>query len=424
MEKFRIEGGTRLEGTVQNSGAKNCVLLLMAATLLTDEKCVIRNVPDLRDVETLTEILRELGMAVTREDGTLKTSLEDESKCRAPYEMVRKMRASVCVLGPLLGRRNRAEVSMPGGCVIGVRPIDLHIKGFRELNAEIEVEDGYVKGRADNLKGTKMYLGGPRGSTVTGTANVMMAAVLAEGTTIIEDAACEPEVQSLARFLNKMGAEISGIGSPRLKIDGVDELHGVEFSAIPDRIEAGTFLIGGAITGGEVTVTETEPSYLAAPLDILEKIGMDVEIDDRTITLSAPRRFEATKLSTQPYPGFPTDLQAQMMALLSLADGISVITEKIYPDRFMHVSELNRMGGQIQKEGETAMIKGREHLSGAPVMASDLRASAALVLAGLVARGTTEVKRIYHIDRGYEEIEEKIRSLGGRIERVPDEERP
>ncbi len=424
MDKFVVEGGTRLEGSVRNSGAKNCVLLLMAATLLTEEECTIHNVPDLRDVHTLSSILEELGVNVQMEDGTIHTSVEDPTKCKAPYDLVRKMRASVCVLGPLLGRRGKADVSMPGGCVIGVRPINLHIKGFRALNAEINIEEGYVKGKATNLKGSQIFLGGPHGSTVTGTANVMMAAVLADGRTVIDEAACEPEVQELAHFLNKMGADIKNIGSPRLVIDGVDELSGVEFSAIPDRIEAGTFLIGAGMTGGEITVTNTEPKYLSALLDILEELNMDIEVDDEEISLKAPRQYPSANISTLPYPGFPTDLQAQFMAMLTIADGIGVITEKIYPDRFMHVSELNRMGAQIQKEGETAIIKGVDFLSGAPVMASDLRASAALVFAGLVARGTTEVRRIYHIDRGYERIEEKIRSLGGRIERVPDEEQP
>jgi len=424
LEKFVIQGGTRLEGTVRNSGAKNCVLLLMAATLLTEEDCVIHNVPDLRDVHTLTSILEELGVEVTFDDHTLSTSVVDSSKCKAPYELVRKMRASICVLGPLLARREKAEVSMPGGCVIGVRPIDLHIKGLRALNADLTVEEGYVQGTAENLRGEQIFLGGPFGSTVTGTANVPMASVLADGRTVIDEAACEPEVQALAHFLNEMGANISGIGSPRLEIEGVDELHGAEFDAIPDRIEAGTYLIGAAMTGGQVTVTDTNPTYLSALIDLLEDLEMELEVEDRSISLKAPRQYPSTRISTQPYPGFPTDLQAQMMAMLSMGDGMSVITEKIYPDRFMHVPELNRMGARIQKEGETAVIQGVDFLSGAPVMASDLRASAALVLAGLVARGETEVKRIYHIDRGYEQIEEKIRQLGGRIERTPDEDEP
>ncbi len=424
MEKFVIEGGIRLEGRVRNSGAKNCVLLLMAATLLTEEDCVIHNVPDLRDVHTLTSILEKLGVDVTHEDHTLRTSVVDTSPVTAPYELVRKMRASICVLGPLLARRDRAEVSMPGGCVIGVRPIDLHIKGLRALNADLTVEEGYVRGTGDEMRGNKIFLGGPSGSTVTGTANVLMASVLADGRTVIDEAACEPEVQALARFLNRMGANISGIGSPRLEIEGVDELHGVEFDAIPDRIEAGTYLIGAAMTGGQITVTDTNPAYLAALIDLLEDLEMDLEVGDEEISLKAPRQYPSARISTQPYPGFPTDLQAQMMAMLSMGDGMSVITEKIYPDRFMHVPELNRMGAQIQKEGETAIVQGVDFLSGAPVMASDLRASAALVLAGLVARGETEVKRIYHIDRGYEEIEKKIRQLGGRIERATDEDNP
>ncbi len=422
MEKFIVEGETRLEGSVRNSGAKNCVLLLMAATLLTDEDCVIHNVPDLRDVHTLESILEELGVAVSMENGTIRTSVEDTGRCNAPYDLVRRMRASVCVLGPLLARRGKANVSMPGGCVIGVRPINLHIKGLRALNANIDIEEGYVRGEAPDLRGDQIYLGGPRGSTVTGTANVMMAATLADGRTVIDEAACEPEVQALAHFLNEMGADIKNIGSPRLVIDGVDELSGAEFSAIPDRIEAGTFLIGAAMTGGRVTVTNTEPAYLSALLDILKELHMEIETDGNRVTLDAPPSYPSADVSTLPYPGFPTDLQAQFMAMLTTAEGIGVIMEKIYPDRFMHVSELNRMGARVQKEGETAIVKGVDELSGAPVMASDLRASAALVLAGLVAKGQTEVRRIYHIDRGYENIETRLRKLGVQIERVPYEE--
>jgi UDP-N-acetylglucosamine 1-carboxyvinyltransferase len=332
---------------------------------------------------------------------------------------VSRMRASVCSLGPLLARRKKAKVSMPGGCQLGVRPVDLHLKGLAALGADIRVSHGYIEAEAKQLRGATVYLGGPFGSTVLGTANVMMAASLAKGTSVIEAAACEPEIADLARFLNAMGARISGIGTPRLVIEGVSELGDVDHTIIHDRIEAGTFLIAGAITHGDVTVKGAPMEYLAAVTDTLQQIGLRVEGDKDWVRVTTNGGFQPVDVTTLPYPGFPTDLQAQIMALLSMADGISVITEKIYPDRFIHIAELARMGAKIRKEGPSAIISGVTRLSGAPGMASDLRASACLLLAGLVAHGVTEVNRIYHLDRGYERIEERLRSLGACIRREP-----
>ena len=422
MDKFIIHGGRKLKGRVKVSGAKNAALPIMAACLLTNGKVTLRNVPNLRDIASIGEILRVLGMRVER---TASTALEletvDESKVEAPYELVSTMRASICTLGPLLAKRGRARVSMPGGCIIGVRPIDLHLKGLRALGADIQVKHGYLEAKAKRLKGAEIYLGGPYGSSVLGTANVMMAAVLAEGETVIENAACEPEIQDLAHFLNRCGARIEGIGRPILIIRGVDRLHGTNYRVIPDRIEAGTFIIAGAITRSRITVTNVRTRHLAAFLDKLRQAGVRFLKKGNSIEVIPPKRPGAVDLITLPYPGYPTDLQAQIVAYLSCADGISLITEKIYPDRFMHVAELARMGADIRKEGSSAIVHGVRKLSGAPVMASDLRASAALVLAGLVAEGKTEIARVYHIDRGYEKIEEKLNALGAKIERVWEE---
>ncbi len=421
MEKIIIEGGYRLQGRVKISGAKNAALPIMTACLLTDEKCIIRNTPDVVDVATLSHILGELGARVERgEDGVLKIKVESEENSIAPYDMVRKMRASFCTLGPLLARRRRARVSLPGGCVIGLRPIDLHLKGLRALGARIDVEGGYVLAEAPRLHGAKIYLGGPFGSSVTGTANVMMAATLARGTTTIECAACEPETEDLANFLNKMGAKISGMGTPRITIQGVDSLHGAEYEIIPDRIEAATYIIAATMTQGDITVEGVQLEHLAAVVDKLSEIGVVVTGEDKSLKVIAPAKFASTDLVTLPYPGIPTDLQAQFTTLLALADGISVVTEKIFPDRFMHIAELNRLGALIRKEGPHAIITGVPELSGAPVMASDLRASAALILAGLVARGKTIVNRVYHLDRGYERIVEKLSRLGAQISRIED----
>jgi UDP-N-acetylglucosamine 1-carboxyvinyltransferase len=335
---------------------------------------------------------------------------------------VRKMRASVCVLGPLLARRGHARVSLPGGCVFGVRPIDLHLKGLKALGARIRIDHGYIDARAEKLRGTTIYLGGAFGSTVLGTANVMMAATLAEGTTVIECAACEPEVADLAGFLNAMGAKIRGAGTPRVEIEGVAELHGVEYKVIPDRIEAGTFLIAAAMTGGDVVVEGAYPEHLSAVIDVLQQMGAQFSCENHTMRVRAEVPCTPIDVTTLPYPGFPTDLQAQMMAYLATANGMSVITEKIYPDRFIHIAELVRMGAKIRKEGPSAIISGVKKLSGAPVMASDLRASASLILAGLVATGITEVHRIYHLDRGYERIEERLAALGAMVRRESEEE--
>jgi UDP-N-acetylglucosamine 1-carboxyvinyltransferase len=422
VDRIRIEGGVPLRGTVEVRGAKNAALPILFSTILTDRPCLIRNVPFLQDVDTSFEILGGLGMRCERRaDGAVAVHAEDLSVHTALYEGVSQMRASVCALGPLLARRGRAKVSLPGGCSIGIRPLDLHFKGLRALGADIRVQHGYIEAEAPKLRGAKVFLGGPHGSTVLGTANVLMAAVLAEGRTVIESAACEPEVADLADFLNELGAQIQGVGTPRLVIDGVKELGGAEHTIINDRIEAGTFLIAGAITRGDVTVKGASFDHLGAVVDTLHRAGLYLSVEDDAIRVTANGRFRPVDVSTLPYPGFPTDLQAQVMALLCLADGISVITEKIYPDRFIHIAELNRLGANIRKEGPLAIVVGEPELSGAPVMASDLRASASLVLAGLVAKGVTTVSRIYHLDRGYERIEERLRQLGARIWREREE---
>ena len=425
MDKLVVTGGGRLSGEVAASGAKNAVLPILSATLLTDDPCVIEGAPALRDVNTTIRLLAGLGVGVERrDDGALETHLLSDEMTTASYDLVKTMRASITVLGPLLAKRGRARVSFPGGCVFGPRPIDLHIKGLRALGADIDIEEGYIVAQADRLRGATMYLGGPFGSTVTGTANVLMAAVLAEGTTVIDGAACEPEVTDLARFLVAMGARISGIGSPRLVIDGVDRLSGATHRVIRDRIEAGTFLVAGAITGGDVTVTGVDPDHLRAVLEKFREIGLHVEEGRERIRVRRDGPLACTEIVTLPYPGFPTDLQAQFMTMLTVAEGVSIVTEKVYPERFMHVAELMRMRARIRKEGPNAILIGMDRLSGAPVMASDLRASAALVLAGLVAEGVTDVKRVYHIDRGYERIEERLRALGASIERTEDPEGP
>ncbi len=421
MDKLIIEGGRRLKGEVTVSGAKNAALPIMAAALLADGPSVISNVPDLADIRAMGELLGDLGAQVSRDDqGAMRIDVQDESASHAEYNRVRKMRASVCVLGPLLAKRRAARVSMPGGCAIGSRPIDLHIRGLRELGAEIELESGDMVATADKLKGANIFLGGPFGSTVLGTANVMMAATLAEGRTVIEAAACEPEIAGLGDYLNAMGAKVSGAGTPRVVIDGVEALQGAEHEVIPDRIEAGTYMVAAAITNGEVTLSNVCTDHMMAVVHKLRQIGVIVESSNSSMVVSSARRLAPVDVTTQPYPGFPTDLQALLMAMLCLADGNSVITEKIYPDRFMHVAELMRMGANIRKEGPTTIVTGIKRLVGAPVMASDLRASAALVLAGLVAKGTTTVQRVYHIDRGYEQIEVKLQALGAQISRVSD----
>jgi UDP-N-acetylglucosamine 1-carboxyvinyltransferase len=418
MDKFVITGGARLRGEVTVSGAKNAALPILAATLLTEGPTELRDVPDLADVRAMLELLGDLGCQTSRDEaGTVTTEVTDSSNSHAVYDRVRKMRASICVLGPLLARRGYARVSMPGGCAIGPRPIDLHLRGLEALGAKISLDSGDVVARAERLKGTTLFLGGPFGSTVLGTANVMMAACLAQGVTVIESAACEPEIQDLADYLNACGAKISGAGSPRMTIEGVETLTGRAHTVIPDRIEAGTFILAGAITNGDLTVANARADHLLAVVDKLREIGVHVETAGDGLAVGTDRFLRPVDVTTQPYPGFPTDLQAQLMALLCLADGNSAITEKIFPDRFLHLAELLRMGANIRKEGPVAIVTGAGELVGAPVMASDLRASAALVLAGLVARGTTEIRRVYHIDRGYEEIEKKLNPLGADIVR-------
>ncbi len=418
MDSFVIEGGTRLRGTIRINGSKNAALPIMSAALLANGPCNLQDVPTLSDIQHQMTLLRELGCTVDRQpDGHVKLEVTDEKNSHARYDLVRKMRASICVLGPLLAKRKYARVSMPGGCAIGDRPVDIHLRGLEALGAVIDLDGGDIIARADKLVGTEIFLGGNFGSTVLGTANVMSAATLAQGTTIIESAACEPEVVDLANFLIAMGAKITGHGSPRITIEGVKELHGANHQVIPDRIEAGTFMVASAITNGEVHLQNVRLDHLMAATDKLRAIGVIVEKDNGGATIASIRRLEATSITTQPHPGFPTDLQAQFMALLSIADGNSVITEKIYPDRFLHVAELSRLGAQLHKEGSTVIIHGVKRLIGAPVMASDLRASAALVLAGMAAKGTTTVMRVYHIDRGYEKIELRLNSLGANITR-------
>ncbi len=417
MDKFIIYKSPKLKGEVEISGSKNAVLPMMAASLLTDEECILYNVPDLVDIRTMIKILEVLGKEIIFEDHTLKIKRAKRESCVTPYRLVRTMRASFCCLGPLLAKRKHAKVSLPGGCIIGVRPVDLHLKGLRELGAEICIEKGYCIGKAKNLKGGHIYLGGSFGSSVLATANVMMAATLAEGETLIEYAACEPEVEVLALFLKKMGADISGEGTPLLRIRGKNGLGGASFTNIGDRIEAGTFLAASLITNSYLKIKNVNPLHLTSVLETTKKIGARISLEGNAISIEPNSTLKPVNITTLAYPGFPTDLQAQFMAVLCLAKGISLITEKIYPDRFMHVAEFNRMGARIQRNGPYAIIEGGEPLYGAEVMASDLRASAALVLAGLAAEGKTEVLRVYHIDRGYERIEEKLKALGARIKR-------
>jgi len=417
MDKIRIHGGHPLSGSIKISGSKNSALPILAATLLTRELCTVRRVPDLSDTHYMLQILKHLGAEVERASGTVTVAAVKIDSI-APYDVVRKMRASVCVIGPLLGRCKEATVSLPGGCVIGDRPIDLHLKGFEALGSAVRVEGGNIKVFAPRLKGAVTNLRGKFGPTVLGTDNVMMAAVLAEGTTVIEDAAQEPEVVDLANFLIKMGAKIEGAGTRRIIIEGVKELHGAEHDIIPDRIEAGTFLVAGAIGGKGVTIKRAEPKHLTAVMEALENCGFRVAAEDTTVSVSPNGAAKPVELATEAYPGFPTDMQAQMCALLSTTHGQSSITENIFPQRYMHVAELKRMGAHMELEGATARIEGVDQLLGAPVMASDLRASAALVLAGLKAEGITEVSRVYHIDRGYEHLDEKLSELGAQIERV------
>ena len=421
---FEISGGTRLRGSVRISGAKNAALPIMAASILCEGEVILHDVPNVADVVSLAELLNKLGVEVERRgDGAMHLVVRDEMNCHAEYDIVRKMRASICVLGPLLAKRQKARVSMPGGCAIGDRPVNLHLRAMRNLGADIDLVSGDIVAKAKRLRGTEMFLGGPFGSTVLGTANAMMAATLSDGTTVIEMAACEPEVVDLANFLNACGASITGQGTPRIIVEGVKSLKGCEYRIIPDRIEAGTFMVAAAITNGELEIENCRLDHLMAFVDRLSAIGVAVErVSADKVNVSSARRLEPIEVTTQPFPGFPTDLQAQMMALLCLAEGNSIITEKIFPDRFLHVAELARMGALLHKEGPTVIVEGVKRLIGAPVMASDLRASAALVLAGLCARGVTRVNRVYHLERGYSKLDEKLRNLGAEIERKEGDE--
>ena len=419
MESFLIKGGVPLHGEVEISGSKNAALPFMAATLLTDEPCVIRRVPNLSDTRFMAQILVSLGAQVKFADGTL-TIRAKKIKGYADYELVRKMRGSICIAGPLLARLRKARISLPGGCIIGARPINLHLKGFEALGAKIKIEGGYVDATAKKLSGATMFLGGRAGSTVLGTANVMMAAVMADGVTVIESAACEPEVVDLADFLRAMGAKISGAGSPTITITGIEKLHGAEHGVIPDRIETATFAIAAAATDGEIIIRGARAEHLRAVIDKLNEAGVSIEKRGANLVIRRKGKLKPSDVTTLPYSGFPTDVQAQMTALFTLAPGISIITERIFESRFMHVSELARLGADIEIEGPSAIVKGGRPLSGAPVMASDLRASAALVIAGLAAKGATQVNRIYHLDRGYEQMDAKLRKLGARIQRVEE----
>lgn len=421
MERIIIEGGLPLHGTIQAGGAKNAALPILAATLLTPEPCVISNVPDVSDVRFMIKILQHLGAhAESIDKNTIRIearNIRDE----APYDLVRKMRASVVLLGPLLGRLKSCKVSVPGGCVIGPRPIDLHVEGLNKLGAHFTLEEGNIVSHTHELTGAVVDLKGKFGTTVLGTENVMMAATVARGLTTIKHAAQEPEVIDLAAFLNKMGARITGAGTPTIKIEGVESLHGCEHRVICDRIEAGTFMTAAAITGGNVLVRGCDPVHLQALLEKLEKMGLNIHWENSDIRVQADQPLRGIKVVTEPYPGFPTDMQAQLMAVMCVAEKSSTIVEKVFPERFMHASELTRMGAKVQVNVDTAHIEGVKHLSGAHVMASDLRASAALVVAGLAAHGQTTIHRVYHIDRGYENIDEKLRSLGARIWREKGE---
>ncbi len=418
MDKLQIHGGKPLEGEVRISGAKNAALPILAATLLSDTPVTVGNVPHLRDVTTMIELLGRMGVSVTIED-KMRVAVDASTirECVAPYDLVRTMRASIVVLGPLLAKFGRADVSLPGGCAIGARPVNIHVDGLQKMGADVSIENGYIRARASRLRGARLVLDTV---TVTGTENLMMAAALAEGQTVIENAAREPEVVDLANFLNALGAKVHGAGTPTIVIDGVERLQGTTYDVLPDRIESGTFLVAGAITRGHVKIKGTRPEHLDAVLSKLQEAGAVVQTGDTWIELDMRgRRPRAVDIRTAPYPGFPTDMQAQFAALNTIAEGVGTVIETIFENRFMHMLEMRRLGADIRIEGNTAVIHGVDKLTAAPVMATDLRASASLVLAGLVAEGTTEVLRIYHIDRGYECIEEKLAQLGAQIKRVP-----
>ena len=419
MDKLQITGGTALEGEVRISGAKNAALPILAATLLADGPASIGNVPHLQDVTTMIELLGRMGVSVTVDERMrIEVDCSTLRQPVAPYELVKTMRASILVLGPLLARFGQADVSLPGGCAIGARPVNIHVAGLQAMGANIAIENGYIRAKAARLKGTRLVL---ETVTVTGTENLMMAAALADGVTVLENAAREPEVVDLANFLIAMGAKIQGAGTDTIEIEGVERLQGVPYEVLPDRIEAGTYLLAGAITSGRVRVKNTRPEHLDAVLQKLAEAGATVTSGSNWIEVDMRgRRPKAVDVRTAPYPAFPTDMQAQFAALNTVADGVGTIIETIFENRFMHMLEMRRMGAEIRLEGNTAIIKGVPQLQAAPVMATDLRASASLVLAALVAHGRTDIERIYHIDRGYEGIEEKLAQLGAKIRRVPN----
>ncbi len=414
MNKLVIHGGKKLKGEVKISGAKNSALPLMASTLLTEGCNRFSNTPQLRDIKTISKLLRKLGVEVTGKE-VIQVDATNLNSYEAPYDLVKTMRASVLVLGPLLARFGKARVSLPGGCAIGPRPVDLHLKSLASMGVTVKLDRGYIVAECRKLRGARIYFDI---STVTGTENVMMAATLAKGTTVLENAAKEPEVEELAIVLNKMGARIEGAGTDVITIEGVETLQSVEHDIMPDRIEAGTYMIAAGITRGDVTIQNCNVTHLSALIDKLEEIGLKISMRDRSVRVVGNSSLKSTDVKTLPYPGFPTDMQAQIMTLLCLAEGSSIISETIFSDRFMHVGELKRMGADIRLEGNSAFVNGVKKLTGAQVMATDLRASASLVLAGLVAHGRTEIRRIYHLDRGYEHVEEKLSRLGADIKRV------
>ena len=414
MDKLVTNGGNILKGTIPVSGAKNAVLPIMTATILAPGKYTLNNVPNLRDTRTMSKLLEIIGASVELKDGTMTIDSSGVNNPEAPYDLVKTMRASFYVLGPLLARFGEAKVSLPGGCAWGPRPVDLHLKGMEALNANIVLEGGYIVATADKLTGAEFNMDI---SSVGATGNVLMAAVLADGVTLIENAAREPEISSLAEFLNEMGADIRNIGSDVLEIHGVDELHPVDFEVIPDRVEAGTYLVAGALMGKDLEITPVIPRHMTAVIDKVRRAGATVNVQDRSIKVTRPDVIKPVDITTAIFPGYPTDMQAQWMAFMATADGSAVITEEIYPDRFTHVAELNRLGANITLEGNVAVVKGVKELTGAPVMSTDIRASASLIVAALAAKGRTDIQRIYHIDRGYEQIEKKLQGIGADIRR-------
>ncbi|HOG06569.1 MAG: UDP-N-acetylglucosamine 1-carboxyvinyltransferase [Syntrophales bacterium] len=414
MDKIVIEGGRRLEGEVRISGAKNAALPILISALLTEGPNTFHNVPDLVDIKTVKKLLASFGVRMEGRE-TLSLDATDLTRCEASYDLVRTMRASILVLGPLVARLGEARVSLPGGCAIGARPVNLHIKALQEMGAEVELRDGYVEARCPRLNGAEIYFDI---STVTGTENILMAACLARGTTVLKNAAREPEIVNLAQVLTGMGARIDGAGTDEIRIEGVERLHPVDAAVIPDRIEAGTFMIAAGMTGGDIRLTGCDPTHLDALITKLRETGMSIAVGGGEIRAAGGSRIKSVDITTLPYPGFPTDLQAQMMAYMTAASGLSVITETVFENRFMHVSELLRMGADIQIQGNSAVVRGTPGLRGAAVMATDLRASASLILAGLMAEGRTELLRVYHIDRGYQQIEKKFSALGADIRRM------